>query len=292
MVRLKIFVKGLLVAIVIPIVIILGFLICREFVSAFVIKATAILLTLILAYSLYRPLPKLGLKNRFTSLFVIVVTLPLVFALSFIPVIKTSYQYNYRAVAAKKESLTEEQIAVNVAKAKERAEAIANSNIDYNSFYLPRKYEKFMPVLKQGAPIVKQQAGCDKIDYADISTSKGTSSNPVFFYTCTKFGIPSNIFISKSDIENNQINIPKPIEVSVARERCMTFAKSRLNFPSTFDTGIFQWATQDWPNGRRRVVIEFTAKNAFGLELPASVKCLFIPNPTGSYELEGTISDR
>lgn len=167
---------------------------------------------------------------------------------------------------------------------------VESGHIAYEEFYLEKHEMKYMPLLKESAPKVMQQAGCDKIDYATSSMHKGTKSNPVFYYTCTKNDIPSNIFLSLSELKSGAI-LPKPIDLMEGRQRCISYAKTQLNFPSTFSSGLFSWGTMDWPNGRRRIVMDFTAKNAFGMKLPASINCLFIPK-TGGYELEAEVITR
>lgn len=170
--------------------------------------------------------------------------------------------------------------------------SLAAENIIYNDFYLPEEYAKYMPLLKSGAPQVMKEAGCDVIDYADVSSTKGSKANPVFYYTCVKNGIPTNIFVSKTDLEKGATTVAKPINEGTAKRQCEDFAKGELNHPSTFDSGIFDWGSQTWPNGRRRIVMDFTAKNSFNMELPASVNCLFIPDGKGGYDLEGNVIEQ
>lgn len=137
-----------------------------------------------------------------------------------------------------------------------------------------------------------EQASCERIDYADVSVTKGTKQHPVFYYTCLKDGLTTNIFVSLKDLQRADFTVPVPIDVRIAKERCEQYIKAQLNFPSTFDSGWFDWSTQEWPNGRRNILIEFTAKNAFNLELPSTATCLFSPTAQGGYEMEGKIFER
>jgi len=50
--------------------------------------------------------------------------------------------------------------------------------------------------------------------------------------------------------------------------------KARLNLPSTFDRNFFSVSDYQGTSGNRVVEFKFTAKNAFGAELPASARCI------------------
>jgi hypothetical protein len=165
-------------------------------------------------------------------------------------------------------------------------------NIDYKEFYLPPEYARYMPLLRAGAVKVFEQASCDRIEYADFSATKSTKQQPVFYYTCRKGSVPTNIFVSLKELQDADFTLPVAIDVGAAKERCEQYIKAQLNFPSTFDSGLFNWSTREWPNGNREILIEFTAKNAFNLELPSTATCLFTPNPKGGYEMEGNIFKR
>jgi len=167
-----------------------------------------------------------------------------------------------------------------------------NPDIAYNELSLPPEYAKYMPLLRAGAIKVFEQASCERIDYADVSVTKGTKQQPVFYYTCRKNGIPTNIFVSLKELQRSNFALPVAINVEIAKERCEQYIKAQLNFPSTFDSSWFNWSTQEWPNGRRNILIEFTAKNAFNLELPSTATCLFIPTSKGGYKMEGNIFNR
>lgn len=166
----------------------------------------------------------------------------------------------------------------------------AAGQIAYEEFHLEKHEMKYLPLLKEAATKIMAQASCEKIDFAARSVNKGTKANPVFYFTCVKNGIPTNIFLSVSEMKEGHISHMEPIDIAEGRQRCSNYAKAQLNFPSTFSSGIFSWGTMDWPNGRRRVVMDFTAKNAFGMKLPASINCLFIPKKGGGYEMEATIA--
>jgi hypothetical protein len=82
------------------------------------------------------------------------------------------------------------------------------------------------------------------------------------------------------------------VNAGIAKERCEQYIKGQLSIPSTFDSGWLDWSTREWANGNREVLIKFTAKNAFNLELPLTARCLFIPTAKDGYEMEGNIFNR
>ncbi len=195
------------------------------------------------------------------------------------------------AIAQTQPNDSDKKQIVNSLSKEEMAEK-PNPNIAYEEFSLSPEYAHYMPLLQAGATKVFKQASCDRIEYADISVTKGTKQHPVFYYTCRKNSIPTNIFVSLKELQEADFALPVAINVAVAKQRCEQYIKEQLNFPSTFDSGWFNWSTQEWPNGRRRIIINFTAKNAFNLELPSTATCLFIPTTKGGYEMEGNISER
>jgi hypothetical protein len=82
------------------------------------------------------------------------------------------------------------------------------------------------------------------------------------------------------------------VNAGIAKERCEQYIKGQLSIPSTFDSGWLDWSTREWANGNREVLIKFTAKNAFNLELPLTARCLFIPTAKDGYEMEGNNFNR
>jgi hypothetical protein len=196
------------------------------------------------------------------------------------------------ALVAQTQSVNNENKLPTDSPKKEEAAEEKKHNIDYKEFSLPPEYAQYMPLLRAGAIKVFEQSSCERIDYADVSVTKGTKQHPVFYYTCLKDGLPTNIFVSLKDLQRADFTVPVPIDVRIAKERCEQYIKAQLNFPSTFDSGWFDWSTQEWPNGRRNILIEFTAKNAFNLELPSTATCLFSPTAQGGYEMEGKIFKR
>ena len=165
------------------------------------------------------------------------------------------------------------------------------SSIEYSSFDLDAPYKRYLGLLKEQAPNIAAQNQCDAISYA-TNSSKGTASKPVFYYTCSKQGSVANIFVTLADLQKGKVKSLSPIDLGTAREQCQAATRSKLNYPSTFSSGLFDWGGQEWPNGRRRVTMNFKAKNGLGLELPLTASCLFIPNSKGGFDIESEITNR
>ncbi len=175
---------------------------------------------------------------------------------------------------------------------KEKALVQPNPDIAYDEFSLPPEYAQYMTLFRAGAAKVFEKASCDRIEYATVSATKGTKQNPIFYYSCRKNAMYTNIFVSLKELQGSDFSLPVAIDVGIAKERCEQYIKEQLSIPSTFDSGWLDWSTREWPDGNREILIEFIAKNAFNLELPSTAKCLFIPTAKGGYEMEGNIFNR
>ena len=126
--------------------------------------------------------------------------------------------------------------------------------------------------------IHRENSRCKNIDpsSADISGSKGTKSNPVFFVTCGKGYKVFNVFFSKSDVEKDKkFRAKKHLSKSRATDLCESYAKSNATYPSTVDfSRIMDLSVYETPNGRTRITSTFTAKNSFNLEIKHKISCL------------------
>jgi len=59
---------------------------------------------------------------------------------------------------------------------------------------------------------------------------------------------------------------------------CRDMIKTQLSYPSTFDESFGSVSAFKGTSGNMVVEIEFTAKNAIGVELPQSARCVFGTN--------------
>jgi len=68
---------------------------------------------------------------------------------------------------------------------------------------------------------------------------------------------------------------PKHIDSVQAIMHCKDIAKLKASHPSTVEFPWLGFDKRQYPNGRTRIEQEFSAKNAFNLELKFKIVCLF-----------------
>ncbi len=162
-------------------------------------------------------------------------------------------------------------------------------------FDLDQQHQKLLTSLKKGALQIRDPK-CPELVYAGLSKDKGSSTDPVFFYTCSDLKNPYtsfNLFVKKSEIDTNQdsgtnIKAPEPVNEATAKSECRKALRNRLTLPSTLKLGLGGFAVYTAPNGMSRVTMDFEAKNKLGNTLPQTAICLI--NKDGIQEL--TIKDR
>jgi uncharacterized protein YraI len=135
--------------------------------------------------------------------------------------------------------------------------------------------------------VYRENALCKSLDpsSAYISAERGTPQDPVFFVYCGS----SNVFFSKSDVEDDRSMAVGHIDDQKAVDLCEAAAKENATHPSTVDFSTFMdLAVTQHPNGNTTLNSSFTAKNSFGLELTFNIRCLF----DGVKLLESNISEK
>ena len=124
----------------------------------------------------------------------------------------------------------------------------------------------------------RENSRCKTIDpgSAYISSTRGSSSDPVFFVTCGTGAGAFNAFFSKSEVEKGgTLAAANHIDRNRAIELCETHAKSKTTHPSTFSfSRVMDLAVTEHPSGITTVSSSFTAKNSFNLELKHNIRCL------------------
>jgi hypothetical protein len=124
--------------------------------------------------------------------------------------------------------------------------------------------------------VLKSNPNCASI----ISGDRSTSRDGQFFVTCAaKSGEAFNVFFSLDQASSKSIKAPTAVSSSFARQACETLIMNNATHPSTVDIhGILGFATTAHNNGNRAVILDFSAKNSFGLELEYTARCLTMPN--------------
>lgn len=140
------------------------------------------------------------------------------------------------------------------------------------------------------AETVARNPACDRVEYADLSDERSTPPDkPVVFVDCANM---QRFYLGEDEV-GEAVRSQQEKSANFSRtqliERCTEATKTRLNFPSTLDQNIWSVSARQSPyQGNWVVEFDFKAKNAFGMELPASARC--ITTPEG--EMEITIVDR
>ena len=131
--------------------------------------------------------------------------------------------------------------------------------------------------------IKRQNPRCQEPDLGsiDISSGKGSSTDPVFYVTCRNGDRPFNVFFSKSEIEKSADLSGKNIDHSIATRICEEAAMAAAANPETVKfSEAYSLRIIDFPNGRTKVESKFRAKNKLGIEQQYKIDCMF-----GSTEL-------
>lgn len=161
-------------------------------------------------------------------------------------------------------------------------EVFTESDFSFDKKTLPYKKIIIAGVNK----VHREDARCKKIEpsSAYISSTKGSSSNPVFYVTCGSDIEVFNVFFSKSDIEKDlKLSEIKHIVKSEAIKQCENYAKSNAVNPSTVDFSNFiDLSVKEHPNGNTTVISSFSAKNRLNLKLKYNIRCL--SNARGLFE--------
>jgi hypothetical protein len=142
----------------------------------------------------------------------------------------------------------------------------------------------------KAAETVAKNPKCDRVEIVELSDSKSTPpNNPVVFVDCANM---QRFYLSEKDVGGpvrSQSEKGKQWSAGSVLTACVDGVKKRLNFPGTMDRSWFTSNVRQAPTtGNWVAEFEFTAKNAFGAELPAKARCVVEPDG----KLEVTINER
>lgn len=116
---------------------------------------------------------------------------------------------------------------------------------------------------------------CDAVEIAELSDSRSSPpDSPVVFVDCRN---GERFYLSESDVGRNlSTEAEKGARFSSAAliERCTNEVRARLNIPASFDPSIWSISDRQGTSGNRVVEFNFKAKNAYGMQLPASARCI------------------
>ncbi|WIA54308.1 hypothetical protein N6H05_14675 [Sphingobium sp. WTD-1] len=135
------------------------------------------------------------------------------------------------------------------------------------------------------AETVAQNPKCDAVELSEISDQRSAPpDSPVVYVDCRN---SERFYLSEADV-GGQLSSEKEkgsrFSSAELISRCTSEVKSRLNLPSTFDRDFFSVSDRQGTSGNRVVEFTFEAKNALGLTLPASARCVMTTQ--GQFEVE------
>lgn len=139
-------------------------------------------------------------------------------------------------------------------------------------------FHKINALAYDAAKLAYQSKRCDEI--IDVSLSDNQSkpkSRIVFFVDCKnkeRFYISENDIKSKLTVQSVKEKFEKIDQYEYYRY-CLDMVKKRANFPATVDSSIFNKIVRPSVTGDIVVQLEFSAKNAFGVEGKYNAECSF-----------------
>jgi len=121
---------------------------------------------------------------------------------------------------------------------------------------------------------------CDRVDVAELSDTKSAPpSTLIVFVDCAN---GERFYVSEQEVGGplqSQTEKGKQWSAGAVLTACTEGVKKKLNFPGTMDKKWFTSNVRQAPTtGNWVAEFDFTAKNAFGAELPAKARCIVEPD--------------
>ncbi len=135
-------------------------------------------------------------------------------------------------------------------------------------------------LLRKAARQVQKSPDCLEVTQALIDRAQSKPGRPVFWVTC-RVNRPApfdaeNFFITKEEIERDVIiRLPPPVDKYAAIDVCKQYVRRQAKFASSVNFSLLGTRSSQAPNGNAKVILDFTAKNEFGAELPYRAECRF-----------------
>ncbi|GGD45832.1 hypothetical protein [Pseudoxanthomonas indica] len=138
-------------------------------------------------------------------------------------------------------------------------------------------WPRIQPLREAAALRFVKSGRCDFVELAEVSESRSTKQNITVFVDCRN---RERLYVSEDDLNENRALSPQSdrvISQSVAIDACADAAKSRATFPSLVNAHTWAGArfSSDKTTGGARVLLDFEATNALGVELPYTANCTF-----------------
>lgn len=132
--------------------------------------------------------------------------------------------------------------------------------------------------LREAAAFKALESGrCDYVELSEVSDARTTKENIAVFVDCRN---RERFYIAETDVAANGSAVAqstKTIGRAQAIEACAQAARQAATYPSLVDAHTWAGAsfTSDKTTGAARVLLDFEATNALGVELPYRANCLY-----------------
>ncbi len=140
-----------------------------------------------------------------------------------------------------------------------------------------RKINRLLPLAAEKAAASGE---CDKLEYIAVSDSRSVPRKSLTFFADCANG--ARFYVAEADITDRAPLKPKDqilasMDRGAASLACERAIKAQLAFPLSFDLDLLSTdiSQSQHKAGNLSVAFTFTAKNAFGAELPQRARCLF-----------------
>lgn len=128
---------------------------------------------------------------------------------------------------------------------------------------------------RNAARVAASSGKCDSIIYVGLAESRSVApKSPVAFVDCNN---GERFYAALGDVPGTvKAQSGKSVGKDVARAECLDKVRASESFPSSVRFGIGSAVVNDHKTtGAVSVMVDYTAKNSIGLEVPRSGRCLF-----------------
>lgn len=141
---------------------------------------------------------------------------------------------------------------------------------------LGSSWSRLQPMREAAALHVAKNPKCDFVELAEAS-DKSTKSEIVIFVDCRN---GERMYVSESDLKTggaNRFQSEKIVDRGSAILACSNAAKSITTHPQLADMHVWSGSAfhADKTTGNARVLLDFDASNAFGVESKLTAECTF-----------------
>lgn len=142
---------------------------------------------------------------------------------------------------------------------------------------LGASWARIQPVREAAAFKALESGRCDFVELAEVSDNRSTKENIAVFVDCRNL---ERFYVSESDVKAAKRAVTqssKSIGRAAAIAACAEAARRAATYPSLVDAHTWAGASfsSDRTTGGARVLLDFEATNALGVELPYRANCLF-----------------